>query len=87
MDKLQELETCFFGTPVDREPGSGVRRQKRADDGWRSGASKPFEWKGRTYDVVTDTVFGGEIVVHGQSQTNVQYERLRAEILEADGQS
>lgn len=47
-----ELINCFYGTLVDREPG-GVRtyRKRHLHDGWRSGKSHPFTFKGKVYDV------------------------------------
>lgn len=53
--KLKELETCVYGTLVDRDPAEGIKKQKHSNDGWRSGASHPFKaTKKLTFDVIKE---------------------------------
>jgi hypothetical protein len=46
--RVQELEACFYGSLVPRDPSEGLARPKRAADGWRAGQSRPFVVKSIT---------------------------------------
>jgi len=47
---LKELDVCFYGTLIPRDPSEGIRRMKTAKDGWRHDVSHPFKFEGKTYD-------------------------------------
>ncbi len=75
--KLLELDACMFGTPVDRDPSEGVRRQKRDTDGWRHGKSRSFSLDGKLYGDTVATVFAGP---HGPDAVTALYQKLHDDL-------
>lgn len=72
-EKKLELEACFFGALIDRDPSEGINRKKRDKDGWRSGKSKPFEFEGKVYDIIEHPKYGNDMTID-------QFEELKAQI-------
>jgi len=87
--KLEELDECFFGTVIDRDPADRIARKKHNKNGWRNGVTHPFNHNGKTYDVATapnrsdfETEYEYKMAVGMATDKTVRtYETLKATII------